>query len=444
MKTTDLIPLILYNLAESDKYGFELSKSIENLSNGKIIIKQATLYTILKKLEKSKFISSYWQDSEIGGKRHYYKLTQNGNLQLSTMPRIEVILDNIIQNLTEEDLTENNDVDEKIEAKNNDFQTYETKNSSNQNIYSTSLTNEEHQEIEQSNIQQKEEQLKIEYVDSEQQTFENSNSQNKLDKEKETETAVLKESIIPSSEVFSSTEIDNLTETEINQSNLELLRNETEVKSEQFATNKNVSKFLENKPAPVDSNYFTPSTQHKINEEFLKPESYNHYENEEIKYVDYVNFKQNPKYLNSRKTARNMLLKVLSSTSYLILTLIITAIATQFTGRSIIYYIFLIVGIIVAIFYPVIYLLNYDKFRLKCQSKGFKNDIKKHSIILTSIFLITLVALIIINISLDINSIKKLFEIKNFANIYAPIIIASTLLIDLLFDFVIMCKKNKN
>ena len=46
MKTTDLIPLILYELGEGDKYGFELSKSIENLSNGKIVIKQATLYTI--------------------------------------------------------------------------------------------------------------------------------------------------------------------------------------------------------------------------------------------------------------------------------------------------------------------------------------------------------------------------------------------------------------
>ena len=78
MKTADLIPLILLELNECDKYGFELTKSIENKSHGKIIIKQPTLYTILKKLEKTKFITSYWQDSEIGGKRHYYKITDNG------------------------------------------------------------------------------------------------------------------------------------------------------------------------------------------------------------------------------------------------------------------------------------------------------------------------------------------------------------------------------
>ena len=71
MKTADLIPLILIELAGGDKYGFELTKAIEDKSNQQIQIKQPTLYTVLKKLEKSKFISSYWEDSEIGGKRHY-------------------------------------------------------------------------------------------------------------------------------------------------------------------------------------------------------------------------------------------------------------------------------------------------------------------------------------------------------------------------------------
>ena len=39
MKTADLIPLILLELNECDKYGFELTKSIETKSKGKIIIK---------------------------------------------------------------------------------------------------------------------------------------------------------------------------------------------------------------------------------------------------------------------------------------------------------------------------------------------------------------------------------------------------------------------
>ena len=57
MKTAFLIPLILLELNESDKYGIELTKSIETRSEGKIIIKQPTLYTILKKLEKFEKIS---------------------------------------------------------------------------------------------------------------------------------------------------------------------------------------------------------------------------------------------------------------------------------------------------------------------------------------------------------------------------------------------------
>ena len=52
MRTADLIPLILLELNECDKYGFELTKSIETKSKGNIIIKQPTLYTILKKIRE--------------------------------------------------------------------------------------------------------------------------------------------------------------------------------------------------------------------------------------------------------------------------------------------------------------------------------------------------------------------------------------------------------
>lgn len=99
MKTADLIPLILLELNENDKYGFELTKNIETKSGGKIVIKQPTLYTVLKKLEKSKFISSYWQDSEIGGKRHYYKITEFGKMQVSTLPSYDIL----IQSATEDE-----------------------------------------------------------------------------------------------------------------------------------------------------------------------------------------------------------------------------------------------------------------------------------------------------------------------------------------------------
>lgn len=86
MKTTDLIPLILHQLVDEDKYGYDIVKQIEEDSRGIINIKQPTLYSLLKKLEQNKFITSYWKDSEIGGKRHYYQITANGKSQIETYP----------------------------------------------------------------------------------------------------------------------------------------------------------------------------------------------------------------------------------------------------------------------------------------------------------------------------------------------------------------------
>lgn len=100
MKTTDLIPLILHQLIDEDKYGYDIVKQIEEDSNGIINIKQPTLYSLLKKLEQNKFITSYWKDSEIGGKRHYYQITANGKSQIETYPAYS----KLIQNCCEEEI----------------------------------------------------------------------------------------------------------------------------------------------------------------------------------------------------------------------------------------------------------------------------------------------------------------------------------------------------
>lgn len=70
--------IILNILAEGDRYGYEICKEVENKSKGSYELKQPTLYSCLKRLESQRLISSYWEDSDIGGKRHYYKLTDEG------------------------------------------------------------------------------------------------------------------------------------------------------------------------------------------------------------------------------------------------------------------------------------------------------------------------------------------------------------------------------
>ncbi len=403
MKTTDLIPLILHELSDGDKYGFELSKSIELRSNGKIVIKQATLYTILKKLEKSKFISSYWQDSEIGGKRHYYKLTENGNSQLSTMPSVSVIIDKILK----DGVDDVNLAEEPAPTKKDEIAFSEQK---------------------QINFEEEPKPVSIMDLLLEQQ-----------------EEPKLKESVLPTDEVFASQNIDNLTESEINSSNAELLKNGQDVKTEQFASNKNVAKFTESEASTLSQSYKSqieektksqPAQPIKIQQPIVV-------ESDGIKYVDYVNFKHSQKYLTAKKIARNMWLRVICSTAYLIVMSIISAIVKHFVGGGVIYNVALILALMVIVFYPTIYAVNYDKFCMHLKEAKFKYDYKKHLIISLSITLVMIVVVIISNVALGGNSISKLFGIKNFANIYAPILMLSTIMIDYLF-LRIFIRKNKN
>lgn len=70
--------IILNSLAERDRYGYEILDIISELSEGRYEIKQPTLYSCLKRLEKQGFISSYYGDESNGGRRRYYQLTEKG------------------------------------------------------------------------------------------------------------------------------------------------------------------------------------------------------------------------------------------------------------------------------------------------------------------------------------------------------------------------------
>lgn len=77
-----LSTIILMTLSETDKYGYEIIDEVLKKTNGKISIKQPSLYSSLKRMEDQKIISSYWRDSDIGGRRHYYHLTDLGKKHL--------------------------------------------------------------------------------------------------------------------------------------------------------------------------------------------------------------------------------------------------------------------------------------------------------------------------------------------------------------------------
>lgn len=78
--------ILLGCLADGDKYGAQILSELQK--DNEITIKQPTLYSTLSRMEKQGLISSYWRDSDIGGKRHYYSLTDIGKKTLQDAENI--------------------------------------------------------------------------------------------------------------------------------------------------------------------------------------------------------------------------------------------------------------------------------------------------------------------------------------------------------------------
>jgi PadR family transcriptional regulator PadR len=73
--------MILKLLADGDKYGYEITKLIYERSDHQYELKEATMYSSLKRLENDGHIESYWGDESQGGRRKYYRITESGRDQ---------------------------------------------------------------------------------------------------------------------------------------------------------------------------------------------------------------------------------------------------------------------------------------------------------------------------------------------------------------------------
>lgn len=81
--TSDLLrghtdTMILKLLTNGDKYGYEITKLIYEQSAHEYELKEATMYSSLKRLEQDGHITSYWGDETQGGRRKYYHVTASG------------------------------------------------------------------------------------------------------------------------------------------------------------------------------------------------------------------------------------------------------------------------------------------------------------------------------------------------------------------------------
>jgi PadR family transcriptional regulator PadR len=103
--TSDLLrghtdTIILGLLTSGDKYGYEITKLVQEKSDHAYELKEATMYSSLKRLENDKYIVAYWGNETQGGRRKYYRITDSGGRLYEANKRnwdyAKQIIDNLI------------------------------------------------------------------------------------------------------------------------------------------------------------------------------------------------------------------------------------------------------------------------------------------------------------------------------------------------------------
>jgi len=92
--------IILAILNKKDSYGYEIMKTIIEGGKGLFTIKDATVYTAFKRMEKNQLISSYWGNEDGGARRKYYTITDKGQevyaQRVAEWREIQIVLNDLI------------------------------------------------------------------------------------------------------------------------------------------------------------------------------------------------------------------------------------------------------------------------------------------------------------------------------------------------------------
>jgi len=73
--------LVLSDLGDYNRYGYQILTSLRERSGGRVDLKAGTLYPMLHKLEEDGSVRSWWDDST-GRDRKWYALTDRGRERL--------------------------------------------------------------------------------------------------------------------------------------------------------------------------------------------------------------------------------------------------------------------------------------------------------------------------------------------------------------------------
>ena len=78
-----LLEFLILRIISADKV--YVADMLKLLGPTEFATQEGTLYPLLSKLRREELVDYEWQESEAGPPRKYYKLTQKGRTQLSTL-----------------------------------------------------------------------------------------------------------------------------------------------------------------------------------------------------------------------------------------------------------------------------------------------------------------------------------------------------------------------
>ena len=73
--------LVLGIIYKEETYGYDIIDKIKILSKSEILMKEGTLYPLLKSLKGHQLLRSSWKKSKLGKSRKYYSITERGKAE---------------------------------------------------------------------------------------------------------------------------------------------------------------------------------------------------------------------------------------------------------------------------------------------------------------------------------------------------------------------------
>ena len=85
LKRGSLELIVLHLLAPGEAYGYEIVSKLTAQTNGALEVTDGTLYPVLYRLERARYVAVRWETPERGVPRKYYRLTDEGREELERL-----------------------------------------------------------------------------------------------------------------------------------------------------------------------------------------------------------------------------------------------------------------------------------------------------------------------------------------------------------------------